>query len=163
AVLAGPTGAAGRAAALVLVGLGTSRLVGGSDLQHLSRAALLLGLGLGLIASLEPVAISFHAPVLGAALVAAVAAVLIFGGAALAIAAGAGLLPHLMELEDSEAGRAAFLRRALLAPAFALAVTAQLESALGPSPLRTFGVTLLAAGALNVAIGLAGGVSENRL
>jgi len=245
-VLSGPGGTAGRAAALVLLGLGAIRSITASDPARLPPAALLLALGLSEVAALEPVAISLHAPVLGAALAAAVAALLTFGAApgwrpalrlfvaaavglavivaepslallglvplllafaqlragrgafclrsaalaagllgvaalaaapaggdrmqrlaalatALAAAAAAGVLPHLMELEDSPDARAAFLRRALLAPAFVLALTAQVAATLAPAPARIFGGTLVAIGALNVAAGLVGALGADRL
>lgn len=246
AVLAGPGGSPTRTAALVLVGLGTSRLVAGSEPGRLNQAALLLALGLGLAAAVEPVTISFRAPVIGAAVAAVVAAALTFAGrpaqrgsawfwapaiaglvvvslapslavlglvplllavahvrvegsargvrsaalaagllglaalaiapaggdkierlaavaAALAVAAAAGVLPHLMEVDDSDGGRAAFLRRALPAPALALAVIARAEPALGASPVRVLGAMLLGLGVLNVVVGLAAGLAEDRL
>lgn len=246
AVLAGPAGSPTRTAALVLIGLGASRLVAGAEPARLPQAALLLALGLGLVAAVEPVAISPHPLVIGAAVAAVVAAALSFAGtpaqrgstrfwgpalaglavvtlapslavlglvplvvavaqlrieggaqcvrsaalaagllgvaalaiapeggdkiarlaavaAALAAAAAAGVLPHLMEIDASDAGRAAFLRRALLAPAFVLAIIARVEPALGATPLRVLGATLLGLGVLNVVVGLAAGLAPDRL
>jgi hypothetical protein len=245
AVLAGPGGAPSRTAALVLIGLGSSRLIAGTDVPRLPIAALLLAVGLGTAAALEPEVIALRAPVLGAAVAAVAGAVLTFGGsrlrpsagswiaaaaglvtlvldpglavvglvplillfaqlrvegaaectrsaalsaallgiaalaaapaggdklerlaallAALAVAAAAGVLPHVMELADSDAGRSAFLRRALVAPVLALAVLAKLEPHLSEDPLRTFGACLLGLGALNVVAGLLTGVVPDRL
>lgn len=246
AVVAGPGGAPGRTAALILVGLGASRLIAQGEAARLAVPALLLALGLGAIAAFEPVQVAIHPPVAGAAVAAVVAAFLTFGGvprqwggpavwaaalaglgvavldpglallalapvlllfaqaraqgvshgarsaalaaallgvaalaaapaggdkierlaalaAALGAAAAAGLLPHLMELDGSEAARAVFLRRALLAPALVLAVTLKLEPALAPTAAHVFGATLLGVGALNVVAGLVTGLAGDRL